>query len=92
MKIVDLLPYIACIISAIALFRNFRGDAKADAGEMTTVIVKLETINENVKEVKADIKDVKNDMERLKERIVIVEQSVNSAHKRIDNIDKDTKK
>lgn len=82
----DALPYAAIIISGLALWRNLKADSKADAGEMTTVIVKLETINENIKEVKTDIKDVKGDMERMKERIVVVEQSVKSAHKRLDGV------
>ena len=82
----DVLPYISMLIAAVALWRNIKGDTKQDAGEMTTVIVKLETINENLREIKADIKDVKSDIDRLKERLVIVEQSTKSAHKRIDGI------
>ena len=82
----EVLPFLALIISAIALLRNLKGDTRQDAGQMTTVIVKLETINENVKEVKADIKDVKNDIEKMKERLVVVEQSTKSAHKRIDKL------
>lgn len=85
-EIKDLMTVIALLISAAALWRNLRGDTKQDQSEMTTVIVKLETINENVKEVKTDIKDVKTDMERMKERLTIVEQSVKSAHKRIDDV------
>lgn len=50
------------------------------------IIVKLETINENVKEVKSDMKDVKSDMERVKERLIIVEESTKAAHKRIDGL------
>ena len=85
-EIKDLMTVIALLISAAALWRNLRGDTRQDQSEMTTVIVKLETINENVKEVKTDIKDVKTDMEKMKERITIVEQSVKSAHKRIDDV------
>ena len=85
-EIKDLMTVIALLISAAALWRNLRGDTKQDQSQMTTVIVKLETINENVKEVKTDIKDVKSDMERMKERLTIVEQSVKSAHKRIDDV------
>lgn len=88
-EIKDLMTVIALLISAAALWRNLRGDTKQDQSEMTTVIVKLETINENVKEVKTDIKDVKTDMERMKERLTIVEQSVKSAHKRIDDVQED---
>lgn len=86
MEIKDLITVIALLISAIALWRNLRNDTKDDQSEMTTVIVKLETINENVKEVKADIKDVKSDIESLKQRVTICEQSMKSAHKRIDGI------
>jgi len=86
----EVLPLLAIIISAVALFRNNKADTKQDAGQMMEIIVKLETINENVKEVKADMKDVKADMEKVKERLVIVEQSTRSAHKRIDNLHGET--
>lgn len=85
-EIKDLMTVIALLISAAALWRNLRSDTRDDQSEMTTVIVKLETINENVKEVKADIKDVKSDIESLKQRVTICEQSTKSAHKRIDGI------
>ena len=48
------------------------------------IIVKLETINENVKEVKSDMKDVKSDMDKVKERLIITEESSKAAHRRID--------
>lgn len=82
----SVIPYISMIIAAVALYRNLKGDTKTDAGQMMEIIVKLETINENVKEVKADMKDVKSDIERMKERLIIVEQSAKSAHKRIDTL------
>lgn len=86
----EVLPLLAIIISAVALFRNNKADTKQDAGQMMEIIVKLETINENVKEVKTDMKDAKADMEKVKERLVIVEQSTRSAHKRIDNLHGET--
>lgn len=86
----EVIPFLALIISAVALFRNNKADTKQDAGQMMEIIVKLETINENVKEVKSDMKDVKADMEKVKERLVIVEQSTRSAHRRIDNLHGET--
>lgn len=83
-ELTQLIPVLSLLIAAFALFRNVKGDTKTDAGQMMEVIVKLETINENVKEVKADMKDVKSDVERMKERLIVVEQSTKSAHKRID--------
>jgi DNA anti-recombination protein RmuC len=50
------------------------------------VIVKLENINDNIKEVKVDMKDVVSDIDKIKERLTAVEASAKSAHKRIDNL------
>lgn len=85
-EITQVLSLLSFLVAAIALIRNLKGDVKNDAGHQTEIIIKLETINENVKEIKTDIKDVKNDIERMKERLVIVEQSCKSAHKRIDTL------
>lgn len=86
MTLSDFMPYVSILIAALALVRNFRGDAKNDAGQMTTVIIKLETIIDNVKDLKVETKDIKYDLEKMKERITIVEQSAKSAHKRIDTL------
>ena len=85
-ELTQVISVLSFLVAAFALGRNLKGDAKADGGQMMEVIVKLETINENVKEVKADMKDVKTDIDRIKERLIVVEQSVKSAHKRIDTI------
>ena len=84
LTITQIIPVLSLLIAALALYRNVKGDTKQDAGQMTEVIVKLETINENVKDVKSDMKDVKAEVEKMKERIIVVEQSAKSAHKRID--------
>ncbi len=85
-EITQVLSLLSFLVAAVALSRNLKGDVKNDAGQQTEIIIKLETINENVKEIKTDIKDVKNDIEKMKERLVIVEQSCKSAHKRIDTL------
>lgn len=83
-NLAQVVSVMSLLIAALALYRNVKGDTKTDAGQMMEVIVKLETINENVKEVKSDMKDVKAEVEKMKERIIVVEQSAKSAHKRID--------
>lgn len=85
-ELTQILPVLSLLVAAFALYRNLKGDTKQDAGQMMEVIVKLETINENVKEVKADMKDVKFDVDKMKERLIVVEQSAKSAHKRIDQL------
>lgn len=80
----QVLPILSFIVAAFALYRNLKGDTKQDIGQLTTLIVKLETIGDDVKEVKNDMKDVKSDIDKMKERVTITEASVKSAHKRID--------
>lgn len=77
---------LSCLISMIALLRNSKADMKKDAGQMTEIMIKLDVIDENVKEVKSDMKDNRADVDKIKERLIIVEESTKSAHKRIDGL------
>jgi archaellum component FlaC len=86
LEITQLVSILSFLVAAFALARNLKLDTKSDQTELTTVIVKLETINENIKDVKADMKDVKDDIDKIRERLIAVEQSVKSAHKRIDGL------
>lgn len=85
-EVTQLVSVLSFLVAAFALGRNLKSDVKSDQTELTTVIVKLETINDNIKEVKVDMKDVKSDMDKVKERLTAVEASAKSAHKRIDGL------
>ena len=77
------------IYSGIAtLKRNNTADAKNDASQLTTVIVKLENIGTGVTEIKNEMSNIKNDVKDIISRVVKVEESLKSAHKRIDNCEK----
>ncbi len=69
------------------LKRNKSTDDKKDATEMTTVIVKLESISDGITEIKSDIRNVKQEQQEFRERLVVVEQSAKSLHHRVDAID-----
>jgi len=71
--------------------RNNRIDERSEATQLTTITVKLETINDGIVEIKSELNSVKNDIKESRERIVKVEESVKSAHKRIDDIEVDCK-
>ena len=64
--------------------RNDKADARQDNTTMTTVMVKLETIGAGVNEIKADIRNVREDVNATRERLIVCEQSVKQAHKRLD--------
>jgi len=70
------------------LKRNNNIDVKKDVSEMTTVIVKLENIGNGITEIKSELGNVKQDMKEIIERLVKVEESSKSAHKRLDTCEK----
>ena len=67
--------------------RNQATDDKKEASEMTTLIVKLENINNGVNEIKSDMRNMRNDIQDLRDRLIIVEQSTKSAHHRLDGLE-----
>lgn len=66
--------------------RNSKKDTVEDATQLTTVIVKLETINNGISEIKTEMRTVKSDIQELRDRLIIVEQSTKSAHHRLDGV------
>ena len=78
---------VASIVAITNLRRNNSADDKKQSAEMTTVIVKLENINTGINEIKADVRNVKSEVQELRERIVVVEQSTKSLHKRGDSLE-----
>lgn len=75
------------VYSGIAnLKRNGKKDTAEDAAQLTTVIVKLENINTGITEIKAEMKNVKSDVQELRDRLIVVEQSTKSAHRRLDGL------
>jgi peptidoglycan hydrolase CwlO-like protein len=83
--------FIAAVVAISGLNRDRKKDNKQDAIEMTTVIVKLENINDGISEIKSDQRNIKREIQEVREHVVIVDQSVKSAHHRIDEIVKQMK-
>ena len=92
---------LALIISALSLVfgvysgmtairRNNKKDNTREASEMTMVIVKLEDISSGISEIKTDLSNVKGDIKEITERLIVAEQSIKQAHKRLDEIKHDT--
>ena len=54
--------------------------------ENTTINLKLDGIAASIDDVKIDLKAIKTEMKQHNDRIIKVEESVKSAHKRIDEI------
>lgn len=66
--------------------RNDTSDIERRATEQAILNTKLDNISGDCREIKSEMGSVKREVQNLTERIVVVEQSVKSAHKRLDGI------
>lgn len=71
--------------------RNEQADVKNDVSQLTTVIVKLENIGTGIARIESEVMSLKTDFKEDHERLVKVEESAKSAHKRMDRCEKQCK-
>jgi hypothetical protein len=90
-EVTILLSVISVCLTAFfgyAIFRrNAKSDDKAEASQMTTVIVSLESIKDGIKEIKLDMSNVKNEVREQRDNQIRLEESVKGAWKRIEIIE-----
>ena len=72
------------VFGVLTAKRNAKQDTQSAVSQLTTIGVKLDNIAISLAELKADMNNLKGDMKDITERLVIVEQSCKTAHKRID--------
>lgn len=63
--------------------RNNKQDDKKDAAQLTTVIVKLENINDGVTEIKNDLKNIKDDIKEFREWKATATQQIKALEKNV---------
>ena len=70
--------------------RNDKKDAEQETEERATantlMMTKLENIANDVKDIKRDYKETRAEVQDLHDRVLIVEQSLKSYHKRLDGM------
>ena len=73
--------------------RNERKDTEQEtedrASTHTLLMTKLENIADDVKDIKRDYRETNAEVQNLRERVVAVEQSLKSYHKRLDGAKSD---
>lgn len=79
---------VCCTVYGVS--RNLRLDAQSQEKSLTTVLIKLENIQNGISEIKTDIKSVKGDVKDLETRMARVEESTKQAHKRLDEMKGET--
>lgn len=74
---------LSLIATVAGMRRSARCDAASDATQLTTVIVKLETIGGDVSEIKSDLRTMKAEIKEYSERLIKVEQQVKVLNKTV---------
>ena len=95
MPINQIIPWIiSCISIAVAVYFGTRTQKRADAADIekdstttATMMVKLESIADDIKEIKTDNKTTQSELKDFRERLALNEASVKSLHKRLDIVE-----
>ena len=95
MPINQIIPWIiSCISIAVAVYFGTRTQKRADAADIekdstttATMMVKLESIADDIREIKTDNKSTQSEMKDFRERLALNEASVKSLHKRLDIVE-----
>lgn len=84
---------ISAVSVAFAIFFGLKSNRRNDVKEIeekamrdATIITKLDSISVDVKGIKDDMSNINKKVDEIDKRVVIVEQSTKSAHKRLDGI------
>ena len=91
---------VAILISAVSLAfalyqgitnnkRTQRAENMKDAGDMTTVIVKLESIGASIIELRSEMKSNQLETRGNLERLIKAEESLKAAWRKLDHISKE---
>lgn len=90
---IEITILISGIAAAFAIYfglksksRNDTKDIEEKATRDATMLVKLDSISDDVKTIKNDMQNINRKVDSISERVTIVEQSTKSAHKRLDLI------
>ena len=84
---------IAIVSAAVSYFGyslNKTKSIKSDGQQSAEMRAELGYIRKGVDDIRIDLKANEKQMQRLSERVTRVEESSKQAHKRIDNLEKET--
>lgn len=79
--------FVGFIITLATYSRNRDKDIQVKASEQATINAKLDTINGGVESLRVDFKVEQKERAALTERVTRVEESVSSAHKRLNKLE-----
>ena len=78
----------ALIFTALSFRRNVNQDNTETASQRATMTADIRYIRSSIDDIKLDNKAIQKDIGDLKTKVVEIEQSTKSAHKRLDDMKK----
>ena len=78
-------PVIALIFTALTFSKATKKDTEDNASERAKMSADISYIRGSIDEIKLDNREIKGNISDLQTRVAKVEQSVDSAHKRLDD-------
>jgi hypothetical protein len=82
------LSCVMAIVAIVTLAKNAKKDTQDDAVQKATLAADLKYIRDGVDDIKLDNRVIKEDIGKLQTKVARIEQSVESAHQRIDDMKK----
>lgn len=82
------IAFCALLFTALSFRRTQNQDTSASATERATITADVRYIRQSIDEIKLENRAIQKDVTDLKTKIVEVEASVKSAHKRLDDMQK----
>lgn len=83
------IAFCALVFTALNFRRNASIDTSSTAAERATLTANVQYIRQTIDEIKLENRAIQNDIAEMKAKIVEIEQSTKSAHKRLDDMRKE---
>ncbi|WP_040192082.1 hypothetical protein [Clostridium culturomicium] len=80
---------IGCIGTIMTMSRNKQKDTKDEVEGITKINQEIKYVSKGVDDIKYNVRDITKNLNDMNERLIRVEESCKSAHKRIDGIEKE---
>lgn len=82
------IAFCALLFTALSFRRTQTQDTTASATERATMTANISYIRQSIDEIKLDNRTIKTDLDELKTKVVEIDASAKSAHRRIDDLQK----
>jgi ABC-type transporter MlaC component len=82
------IAFCALLFTALSFRRTQNQDTTASVTERTTMNANISYIRQSIDEIKLDNRTIKTDLDELKTKVVEIDASTKSAHRRIDDLTK----